>query len=118
MNNISLSRGMGSTRIQLDSSYIGNDLVICIFNEKGHIGAVAIGEFDFKNERASVSVVTRLGHKDDSIAQKAAYLITRSTRKTVCVVAGVHLDDIIQTEIIAVMENAIGVIDELVDRLQ
>jgi hypothetical protein len=86
-----LSRGEGRSQVSLNAVTFGSDLLVQIFNVNAHIGAVAIGEFDFKNVRASVSVITRLGHKDDAMAQKAAYLICKSTRKTVCVVAGVHL---------------------------
>ena len=46
-----------------------------IYNKNAHVGAVAIGEYDNEDERASVSMITRLRHKDDAIAQKAAYLI-------------------------------------------
>ncbi len=112
-----LSRGEGRFRVSIQATAMGKDWLVCIFNENAHIGAVAIGEYDFKNERASVSVVTRLGHKDDAIAQRAAYLISKSTRKAVCVVAGVHLDNITQPEIVKLIENAIGTVEDLLRRL-
>jgi CO dehydrogenase/acetyl-CoA synthase epsilon subunit len=65
-----------------------------------------LGEYDHENNRASVSVITRLGHKDDAIAQQAAYLISKSTKRPVCVVAGVHLDNITTEEIDKILENA------------
>jgi hypothetical protein len=105
-----LTRGEGRFQVSLTSTTMGSDLLVRIFNENAHIGAVAVGEYDFKNERASVSVVTRLGHKDDGIAQRAAYLISKSTKKTVCVVAGVHLDNIAQAEIGQLLENAMGTV--------
>ena len=94
-----ITKGTGRTQIKLEHFFMGQDVVVRIFNKYAHIGAVAIGEYDAKNKRASVSVVTRLGHKDDAIAQKAAYLICKSTQKTICVIAGVHLDDITIEEI-------------------
>jgi len=98
-------KGTGRTQISLEHFLMGNDVVVQIFNQYAHIGAVAIGEYDAKNKRASVSVVTRLGHKDDALAQKAAYLICKSTQKTVCIIAGVHLDDITLEEIKIFQKN-------------
>jgi hypothetical protein len=111
------TKGTGRTQISLEHFLMGHDVVVRIFNQYAHIGAVAIGEYDAKNKRASVSVVTRLGHKDDAIAQKAAYLISKSTQKTVCVIAGVHLEDITLEEIKIFQENADIVIREFINSL-
>jgi precorrin-6B methylase 1 len=108
-----LSEGEGRTQVTLHSYYLGNDLVVCIFNDNAHLGAVAVGEYDHESNRASVSLITRLGHKDDSIAQKAAYLISKSTKRPVCVVAGVHLDKITEEEIAQILANS----NKLVERL-
>jgi gallate decarboxylase subunit D len=113
----SLTRGEGKFQVSLVATTMGNDLLLRIFNEYAHIGAVAVGEYDFKNERASVSVITRLGHKEDAIAQRAAYLISKSTKKTVCVAAGVHLDNIGQTEILTLMENAMGTVEDFLKQI-
>ncbi|MBI2979325.1 MAG: hypothetical protein HYY41_00595 [Chloroflexi bacterium] len=101
-----LTRGEGRGKVSLSAQSIGDDIVVSIYNENGHIGAVAVAEYDHKEKRTSTSVITRLGHKDDAIAQKAAYLITRQTKKPSCVIAGVHLDDITQEEIQKCLENA------------
>ncbi|MDP2932089.1 MAG: hypothetical protein Q8O05_06315, partial [Chloroflexota bacterium] len=81
-----------------------------------HIGAVAVAEYDHKEGRASCSLITRLGHKDDAVAQKAAYLISKRTRKPACVIAGIHLDDITRDEIEQIMENAAHLVDEYIAR--
>jgi gallate decarboxylase subunit D len=73
---------------------------------------VAVAEYDFQNKRASVSVVTRLGHKDDAIAQQAAHTICKNTRKAICVIAGVHLDKISAEEINSLLKNAEGVVEK------
>ena len=44
-------------------------------------GAVAMGDYDYEHERASVSVITRLGHKEDALAKEAAYLLSKSIEK-------------------------------------
>ncbi len=114
----SINKGTGRTQVSLEQLEMGADVVVRIFNQYAHIGAVAIGEYDATYKRASVSVVTRLGHKDDAIAQKAAYLICKSTQKTVCVIAGVHLDDISIEEIKTFQKNADSLIEELINRLR
>lgn len=61
-------------------------------------------------------MITRLGHKDDVIAQKAAYLISKSAKKPVCVVAGIHVDNITEAEISQIVENSIALVDEFISR--
>ena len=100
-----ITKGEGRTRISLSAQGFGGDLVVSIYNENAHIGAVAVGEYDHKENRTSTSVITRLGHKDDMIAQKAAYLISKRTKRPSCVVASVHLDDITEEEIQKFLEN-------------
>jgi hypothetical protein len=111
-----LEKGEGRTRVVLQSIEMGQDLLVCLFNEGVHIGAVAIGEFDLEHQRASVSVITRLGHKDDALAQKAAYAISKYAKKTVCVVAGVHLDNISDEEIGQILKNASEAIQALLKK--
>ncbi len=104
-----LTKGEGRTRVSLSAYYMGDDLVVFIYNDNAHIGAVAVGEYAHKEERASTSVITRLGHKDDVIARKAAYSISKSTERSVCAIAGIHLDNITKQEI----DEILGEIDEL-----
>jgi hypothetical protein len=104
--------GEGRTEVCLRVDTLGDNLVVLIYNENAHIGAVAVGEWDEKTRRASVSVHTRLGHKDDTIAQKAAYTISKSIKKPVCVIAGVHVENITAEEIKKVLDNAEVVVGE------
>ena len=106
--------GEGRTRIQLKATHIGKDLLVVISNENAHLGAVAIGEFDQKSQRTSVSVITRLGHKDDSVARNAAYSITKATQISACVIAGIHLDDISEAEIGELVRNSQQVVKILI----
>jgi hypothetical protein len=117
MGKYELTRGEGRTRVNLAASELGHDLVVSIYNENAHLGAVAVGEYDPKTGRTAVSVITRLGHKDDAIAQKAAYLIGKSTKRPVCVIAGVHIDNITQEEIDRILENSNIVVEEFVKQI-
>jgi hypothetical protein len=113
MDEFRISQGEGRTRVMLSAQWLGRDLVIYIYNENAHIGAIALGEYDPDSGRVSTSVITRLGHKDDVVAQKAAYRVCKSTKRPVCVIAGVHVDRINRTEIDQTLIN----VEILVDRL-
>lgn len=110
-----LTKGEGRGKVNLMVNDMGSDLVVYIYNQNAHIGAVAVGDYDHKHKRASVSVITRLGHKDDAIAQEAAYLISKSTKKPVCVIAGIHLDNITREEIAKILANTRIAIKELIN---
>ena len=100
----SLSAGRGRTRLTLSWQKLGDSFVVQIYNKNAHIGAVAVGDYEPNEKRVSTSVITRLGHKDDSIALKAAYAITKATGTPSCVIVGIHLDDITEDEIQAFLD--------------
>ncbi|MBI4288849.1 MAG: hypothetical protein HY671_10525 [Chloroflexi bacterium] len=104
--------------MQLLAFPMGNELVVCLYNDAAHLGAAAVGEHDPASGRASVSVITRTGHKDDAVAVEAAHTIAKAAKRAVCVMAGIHLDDITPQEIVQIGENCRGVVGELVSRLQ
>jgi hypothetical protein len=111
-----LTKGEGRARVNVTVNGMGSDLVVRIYNQDAHIGAVALGDYDHEHERASVSVVTRLGHKDDALAKEAAYLLSKSMRRPVCVIAGVHLDNITGAEIDEILANTRLAMSEIIDR--
>ena len=110
-----LTEGEGRASVNVAVSSMGSDLVVRIFNQDAHIGAVAIGDYDYEHKRTYVSVVTRLGHKDDALAREAAYMLSKSIKKPVCVIAGVHLDDITKEEIDNILSNTKTAISEIID---
>lgn len=116
MDKYELTKGEGRTKVNLLAHYMGSDLIVYLYNENAHIGAVAVGEYDHKKRRASTSVITRLGHKDDAVAQKAAHSISKSTKRPVCVVAGIHLDNITDAEIDKILENTSSLVDEFITK--
>ena len=103
--------------MQLSTHLIGSDLIVCIFNEQGHIGAVAVAEYDFKENRASTSVITRLGHKDDRVAYNAAYKLCSRLRKPVCAIAGIHVDNISKEEISKIMHNCEALVEKCLEEI-
>lgn len=113
-----LEQGTERTRVSLTAWYIGEDIIACIYNENAHLGAVALSQYDHKTGRVSTSLITALGHKDDAIAQQAAYLISKHTKKPACVVAGVHIDNITQEEIVEILNNANNLVQGFLLRKQ
>jgi gallate decarboxylase subunit D len=113
MKAVLLSEGSERTRVSLTTKSIGNDLVVYLFNEQGHLGAVAVADYSHEEHRPSTSVISRLGHKDDSVAYGAASKLCKQLKRPVCVIAGIHLDEITEEEIAEIMENC----DKLVDKL-
>jgi hypothetical protein len=110
-----LTKGEGRARVNVTLNSMGSDLVVRIYNQNAHIGAVAVGDYDYEHERASVSVITRLGHKDDALAREAAYLLSKAIRRPVCVIAGVHLDNITREEIDEILANTKAAISEIIN---
>jgi hypothetical protein len=109
-----LTKGEARARVNVTVNSLGSDLVVRIYNQNAHIGAVAVGDYDSEHKRASVSVITRLGHKDDALAREAAYLLSKSIRRPVCVIAGVHLDHITREEIDEVLANTKIAVSEII----
>lgn len=108
--------GEGRARLSLTAFNMGPDLVVLIYNENLHAGAVAVA--DYKREgnipHPSVSVMTRYGHKDDAVAQKAAYLISKNIGRGVCVIGGIHLDNVTRDEIQQILVTADRLIEKFI----
>ncbi len=115
MKQLSFSEGKGRTKVSISAQWLGKDLIVCLFNKQQHLGAVAVAEYSHEENRASTSVITRLGHKDDSIAYVAASKLCKHLKKPVCAIAGIHLDNIAQEEIAQIAMNC-GALVEKVSR--
>ena len=105
MNTTEFHEGVGRTQVGISVNRIGEDLIVYLFNDAGHIGAVAVADYSEEENRASVSVITRPGHKEDALASDAAHKICNSVRKSVCVIAGIHVDNITKEEIAEILKN-------------
>ncbi len=113
MKSVLLSEGAERTKVTLSTTWIGHDLVVYLFNEQGHLGAVAVAEYSRREDRPSTSVITRLGHKDDLVAYSAASKLCKRLKQPVCVIAGIHLENITEPEIAEIIGNC----DKLVEKL-
>jgi gallate decarboxylase subunit D len=113
MKTVALSEGTNRTRVHLMTRPTGNDLVVFITNDQAHVGAVAVAEYSVGDDRASTSVITRHGHKDDLIAYMAAHILCRRTKRPVCAIAGIHLDTITKEEIDRITQNCGMLVERL-----
>lgn len=102
---VQIYEGIGRTKVSLSAQLIGEDLLVRLSNRQEHIGAVALSEYNHGEKRASTSVLTRFGHRDDTIASMAAHEICRRFKRPVCAVAGIHVDNITKEEIEQIVKN-------------
>jgi gallate decarboxylase subunit D len=115
MESVLLTEGSGRTKVCLSTQWIGKDLIVCLFNEHGHIGAVAVADYCHEENRASTSVITRLGHKDDSVANRAAHDLCKQLGAPVCAIVGIHLDKITSEEIAQISQNCDKLVKKFVN---
>ena len=94
-----MTDGEDRMQINLSAYYLGRDIIIQLYNNNAHLGTVAMGEYDHEEARASVSVITRPGHRDNVIAQKIALMVSKQIKGPTCVIAGIHIDNITKDEI-------------------
>jgi len=104
-------RKVGKIEIVLDAIRIGEDYLLTLTGGEEHIGAVAIGLFDEKSQRASSSVVTMPGHREEYLALQGARQVSRATKKTSVFVVGIHQDNISPEEI----RNIVSAAGEMVE---
>ena len=114
MKPVMLSEGEGRTRVSLSVQSLGDDLVVYVFNEQAHLGAVAVADYSHEAARASTSIITRVGHRDDVVASKVAHKLCKNLKKPVCAIAGIHLDDITEEEIAEIIRNCNKLVETLV----
>jgi hypothetical protein len=78
-----------------------------------HVGAVAVGNFDSISGRASSSVITAPGHREDELALRGARDLSEASRSTTVFIVGIHLDSITKKEIGEIVSVSKEMIDEL-----
>lgn len=92
--------------IILEVKKLGEDYLLTLTGGEEHVGAVAVGLFDEKSGRASSSVLTLPGHREEQLALDSAKKVSKATGKTSVVVAGIHIDNISLEEIKEIVSTA------------
>ncbi len=99
----------GRITINFAAVEMGKDLCVVVCGgDRPHLGAAALAQCrsslaETQAMSASVSVLTLLGHKEDRLAAKVAKRLAKSLGANVAVLCGIHVDDIAEREIEAVL---------------
>ncbi len=101
-----IKRKVGKIEILLEAKKIGEDYLLALTGGEEHVGAVAVGLFEEKSQRASSSVITMPGHREEYLALEGARQVSKATKKTSVFVVGIHKDNISPEEIRDVVSAA------------
>lgn len=101
-----IKRKVGKIKIVLEVKKVGEDYLLTLTGGEEHVGAVAVGLFDEKSQRASSSVITMSGHREEYLALDGARKVSKATRRTSVFVAGIHQDNISYEEIRDIVSTA------------
>ncbi len=115
---IDLEYGEGRTKISLVANQVEDDWVIRLLGGKAHVGAVGVGVYDATSGRASSSVITLAGHRDDRIAKEGAERISKHTRSATVLIVGIHVKNITEKEISAIIKNSEHLLTIFVGKLK
>lgn len=94
-----IKRNVGKIEIVLEVKKIGEDYLLTLTGGEEHVGAVAVGLFEEKSQRASSSVITMPGHREEYLALQGARQVSKATKKTSVFVVGIHKDNLSPEEI-------------------
>lgn len=101
----------GRIRLKVKSIKVGDDLCVIVSGgDSPHIGCVTFStprpSLSNDNEISSTtSVINRIGHKDDEVAKYISEQLSSRLNKHVAVICGIHIDNITEEEIKALMDN-------------
>ncbi|MCX7011108.1 MAG: hypothetical protein NTW86_00835 [Candidatus Sumerlaeota bacterium] len=110
----------GRFEIHAELSEIGEDLLVIVWGgTRPHIGAIAFAEprpslRDPGVTSATSSVITFAGHKEDETAKAMADALARRFRKKAVVTAGLHWDDLTESDIQTVMTLCSLLLDKMI----
>jgi hypothetical protein len=102
---------VGKIEIVLEAKKIGEDYLLTLTGGEEHVGSVAVGLFEEKSQRASSSVITMPGHREEYLALQGARQVSKATKKTSLFVVGIHKDNLSPEEI----RDIVSVAGEMVE---
>lgn len=109
-----ITRKVSRIEITLEVKKLGEDYLLTLTGGKEHAGAVSVGLFDEKSGRASSSVFTLPGHREEQLALDSARRVSKATGKTTVVVAGIHVDNISLEEIKEIVSTAEEMVENFI----
>ncbi|MBN1512711.1 MAG: hypothetical protein JXB13_11915 [Phycisphaerae bacterium] len=105
--------GTGRTQLTFSWQIHGADLRVHIGGGADHIGAAALAA-----PTISVQTAGLPPHREEEIVREVAERLAQQLRVTVCVTAGIHVDQITREEIQAIRAACAAGADRLVQILQ
>lgn len=110
-----ITRKAARIELKLDVKKIGEDYMLTLTGGEEHIGAVATGLFDKESSRASSSVITLPGHREDQLALQGARQVSKATHRTAVFVVGMHQENITLNEIKEIVSVAEKMVQDFID---
>jgi len=111
---IALEAHRGRIHLRMTAQFLGRDLSVTLSGgDRPHIGAVALAQ-----PQASSSALSLPRHREEALARNIASTLSIEFNTTVCVVCGIHLDDILDREITEVLEMSDDLTHELSRHLE
>jgi hypothetical protein len=105
---------MNKWKVNLDSYEMGDDLVLMLKGgEKHHVGAIAMAT-PYK-DTASTSIISAYGHKEGELAKPLAEKVSKNLKKTVVLIAGLHIDKATKEDIQKLIDNSYKAIDKFLE---
>ncbi len=112
-----IKRTIRKGELILEARVTGEDISLTLTGGEAHIGAIAMGTYDDKSSRASSSVLTAPGHRDDVIALKGARMVSSHTHTTTAFSVGIHFDRINKEDIEEIISASEEMITHFVEQL-
>jgi hypothetical protein len=103
--------GDNELKVICEYKYIGDDLLVIIFNENPHIGGVSL----FCGE---MHTIHKPHHKDHIISQKISKKLGEVLKKDVLVICGIHIDNATKDQIDLVIKNTEKCIQKLIKEIK
>ena len=116
-----LSSPEGDHTVHSLSILVGDDLLTCLWGgTQPHIGAVAVAQprpsiTDPQTTSSTSSILTLLGHKEDTVVKKVSERLSARLNRTVVVSAGLHWDHIDQGGIAEVLDNCLLLAEKIAE---
>ena len=114
-----LSTPEGEYRVHSLSVLIGDDLLTCLWGgTQPHIGAVGVALprpslADPLIPSSTSSVLTLLGHKEDTVVKAVSERLSARLGKNVVVTAGLHWDQLDEDAIDGIVESCLQLADRI-----
>ncbi|APF19628.1 prenylated flavin chaperone LpdD [Caldithrix abyssi] len=105
--------------VELNAFFMGEDLIVAISGGEAHLGAVAVGMcYGADHKKSSVSLIGLPGHQEDVLIFPIARRLSKALQTNVCVMAGIHFDQLTGVQIMDIVQTAEDLTDQLINAIR